>query len=109
MSATFKNARYIGTSTLATAYTCPASTVAIVLGLQVANVDTANHNSQVLWKDYSNSNAITRLMYNVAIPAGASIGCLEGKLVLEANDYIQVYSDVDSKLEYSISVLEISV
>jgi hypothetical protein len=57
MSAAFKNARLVATTTLTTMYTCPASTEAIVIGLQVSNVDTANRNARVQWLDASNGNA----------------------------------------------------
>lgn len=109
MSAAFKNARLVATTTLTTMYTCPASTAAIVIGLQVANVDTANHNARVQWLDASNGNAVTRLLYDVSIPAWAAVGCIEGKLVLNAGDSIQAYSDVNNKLEYTLSVVEVSV
>lgn len=104
-----KNARALGTTTLTTCYTVPGSTAAIAIGFQVANVDTVNHNVIVQWLDSSNSNAVTRLMYNVSVPAGASLSCIEGKLILEASDYVQVYCDTDNKCEFSLSVVEMAV
>jgi hypothetical protein len=104
-----KNARAIGSTTFTTCYTVPSSTVSIIIGFQVANVDTVNHNIRVQWLDSSNSNAATRLLYDVSVPAGASLSCIEGKLILEAADCIQVYCDTNNKCEFTLSVVEMAV
>jgi hypothetical protein len=90
-------------------YTCPALTKAIVLHLQVANVDGTNSaDVSVHWTDDDNSDAITRLCRTVAVPADTSLSVLTGKLVLEAGDTIVGVASADGDLELSGSVLEIS-
>ena len=60
MAEAFKNFKLaLGTSS-ATAYTCPASTTAIVLLCQVANVDGTNEaDATVTWTDASDGDAST--------------------------------------------------
>lgn len=109
MAETFKNFKGALTTTTATIYTCPASTVAIVLMAQVANIDGINEaDASVSWIDSSDSNAETYLIKGVPIPAGSALGVMSGKLVLEAGDSIKALASADSDLVISGSVLEMS-
>ena len=80
MAETFKNFKLaLGTSS-ATAYTCPAATTAIVLLLQVSNIDGVNEaDATISWIDSSDSSAETYLLKGAPIPAGSSLGALSGK------------------------------
>lgn len=104
----FKNARALIQTTTTTAYTCPAATVAIVVGCQVANVSAASEEVSVWWTDDSNGDAITRLVEDVVIPAKASLAPIAGKLVLEAGDAIYATGQTNNDAEITVSVLEIS-
>lgn len=109
MAVAFKNARLLVTTSYSTAYTAPALTTAIIIGLQVANVDgtnTADISAQ--WLDSSNANAATRIANTVSVPADAAIGLLTGRLVLEAGDALQALASANSDLELSVSIMEIS-
>ncbi len=109
MANTFKNFRALMTTTGALAYTCPAATTAIVIHLQVANVDGTNAaDATIYWTDDSNADAVTRLCYTVPVVADTSIGVMEGKLVLEAGDTIVGIASANGDLELSGSVMEIS-
>lgn len=102
----FKNARAALTGTTATVYTCPSSTTAIVLLAQAANVDnSAAFSATATWSDGTNT---THLAKAVSIPANAAVNLLAGKLVLEAGDSISAFSTASSKIELTLSVLEIS-
>ena len=109
MAETFKNFKLaLGTSS-ATAYTCPAATTAIVLLLQVSNIDGTNEaDASVSWTDASDSDASTALVSAVPIPAGSSLGVLSGKLVLEAGDAIAGLASAASDLVLTGSVVEMS-
>ena len=109
MAEAFKNFKLaLGTSS-ATAYTCPASTTAIVLLCQVANVDGTNEaDATVTWTDSSDSDTSTALVSAVPVPAGSSLGVLSGKLVLEAGDTIAGLASSASDLVLSGSVVEMS-
>lgn len=108
MANTFKNARAVIQTTTTTAYTCPAATRAIVIGCQVANVSATTEKVSVWWTDDSNSDAITRLVKDLALAVGTAVGVIDGKLVLEAGDTISASGETNNDAEISVSVLEIS-
>lgn len=114
MPNTFKSAELICTTALTTVYTCPTTNVngnvsaSVCLMIQAANVTNRADVLTVLWTDYSNSNAVTRLCYQVPVPAQQSIGCLTGKLVLEPNDTLKAQCGTFQAIELSVSVLETS-
>lgn len=109
MAEAFKNFKLaLGTSS-ATAYTCPATTTAIVLLLQVSNVDGENEaDASISWTDSSDSGASTALVSAAPIPAGSALGGLSGKLVLEAGDAIKGLASAAGDLVLSGSVVEMS-
>ena len=108
MPNTFKNARLIIQSTASDVYTCPSATTAIVIGCQIANVSAASEEVRVWWTDASNANAVTDLVWDVIIPAKASLAPIGGKLVLEAGDKIRAQGQTNNDAEMTVSVLEIS-
>ena len=106
----FKNAKLALTTTAATIYTCPASTVAIVLMCQAANIDGTNAaDVTVSWTDASDSNAETKLASTISVPADAALSCLDGKLVLEAGDALKGLASADGDLVITVSVMEMAV
>ena len=109
MANAFKNARKaLVTSAGAAVYTCPASTTAIVLLAQVANVDGTNTaQATVTWWDDS-AEVSTSLCFTTDIPPDTAMSVIAGKLVLEAGDAIFGVASADSDLVMSVSVLEIS-
>lgn len=109
MAEVFKNARQAVGTSLAAVYTCPAATVAIVIGLQVANVDGTNAaDVSVCWTDDSAADAVTYLCKTIMVPPDASFCPIDGRLVLEAGDQLQAVASAAGDLELSLSVLEIS-
>ena len=108
MAENFTNAKAVLLTTNTTIYTCPAGTKAIVIGCQVANVSAASKNLSLWWTDSSDTNAVTRLGELIAIPTQSVYEPISGKLVLEAGDTIVGTSSVDSDLEATLSVLELS-
>lgn len=109
MANVFKNFKVAMTTGGATAYTCPAATKAIILHLQVANIDGTNSaDASVHWTDYSDSAAAVYFGKTIAVPADTSISMITGKPVLEASDTIVGTASADGDLYLSGSVLEIS-
>ena len=109
MAEAFKNFKLALGTDSATAYTCPAATTAIVLLLQVSNIDGTNEaDASVSWTDSSDSNASTALVDTVPVPAGSALGVLSGKLVLEAGDTIAGLASAASDLVLTGSVVEMS-
>jgi hypothetical protein len=109
MANAFKNFGAAITTAGVVLYECPTGTTAIVLHLQVANVDGTNSASaSVHWTDDSDSDSVTYLGKTVDVPAKSALSVLTGKLVLEAGDTIVGTASADGDLEVSGSVLEMS-
>jgi hypothetical protein len=108
MANTFKNAKKVLTASLSDVYEVPAATTAIVIGLHIANNGTANHTLDLVWTDDSDADTATVLAEAIVVPENAAFSPIIGKLVLEAGDKIRGLADTTSKLEVTVSVLEIS-
>lgn len=102
----FKNELYAVQSTIGDVYTCPASTIAIVIGCQAAN---RNNTGTVALDLVVNSGATNEFLLNdVAIPQNASLACIAGKLVLEAGDKLRAQCGTNNDVSLVVSLLEIS-
>lgn len=109
MAETFKNAKAVLGDSATSIYTCPANTTAIIIGAQVANNDNTSTNElKIWWTDSSDTDAITYLGFDIAIPAKSAYEPLNGKLILEAGDALAGSSSTNQALEASISILELS-
>ncbi len=108
MTSVFHNSRLVVSTAIATVYTCPSATTAIVFLLQAANVNTQAETATVTWTDASAGNAVTRLGNGVPIPTNEAQGLLTGKLVLEAGDTVRALCSTANMIEVSMSVLEMS-
>lgn len=107
MPNTFKSVGRALTNTAATVYTCPSATTAVIILCQAANETSTVEPVTVQWRD--SSAATTYILANaVQVPVNASLSCVSGKLVLEAGDYIEAFSDASNQIELTLSVLEIS-
>jgi len=100
MANTFKNytGSSIGTSAT-TVYTTPASTTAVTIGLNVANVTTSQIKIDV-------QCAGAYVVKAAPIPAGSALSVLDGKIILETTDTVVVTSDTASSADVILSVLE---
>ena len=109
MANVFKNARGVVATSYNTIYTCPANTVAIIIGAQAANVDpSATTEVSMQWLDASASNAATRLAHQTSIPTASSLGLVSGQFVLEAGDSVQVSGSAAGKAEVTLGILEMT-
>ena len=100
MPNTFKN--YTSTSVgtgATTVYTVPSATVAVTVGLNIANV-TANQ----ITVDVQAAGAY--LIKDTPIPAGAGLSVLDGKIILETGDTLIVTTNTSSSADVILSVLE---
>jgi hypothetical protein len=105
MANTFKVYRAALGASASVVYTVPASTTAIVLMAQAANVDTVAVPVTSTWNDGTNDTHLVKLL---DIPAKAAVNLLSGKLVLEAGDTLSANSSGSNKVELTVSVLEIT-
>lgn len=110
MANSFKNSitGSVGTTPF-TVYSTPISTVATVIGVNVSNIIEDNINVDVKIND--NSTTENRFLVKGAlITPGASLVLVGGeqKVVLEAEDKIEVTSSSSDSADVIVSVLEIS-
>lgn len=98
----------LGTTADTSIYQCPASTTAVVLLCQIANVDGAN--AVDIYVDYYDSSTTTAkaLAHTISVPADTSLNPIGGKLVLEAGDQIRAWAGAASDAEIVVSVVEIT-
>lgn len=100
MPNTFKNyaSTSVGTSP-ATVYTVPASTTAVTIGLNVANVSASQITIDV-------QCAGAYVVKDAPIPAGSALSVLDGKIILEAADTVVVTASAATSADVLLSVLE---
>ena len=107
MAETFKAVNVaLGNSADAVVYTCPASTTAIVIHCQVANVDGTN--AADLNIDHNDGSTTAAVVSTLSVPADSAVNPIGGKLVLEAADTLRAWAGAASDLELTLSVLEIT-
>ena len=110
MANTFKNGATAGVGTsVATVYTCPASTTAVVIGVTLCNLKTTGIQGTLQVTDTS-AGATVHVLKSAPIPSGSSIVAVGGeqKIVLEAGDLLKVQASEASAIDVTLSVLEIS-
>ena len=95
-----------------TLYTCPGSTSTVVLGLLLCNVDTSQRTVDVkIESDTSDTetNQTVFLVKDAPVPAGGTLELLAGnKVVLQATDVLKIDADVASKIDATLSIMEIT-
>jgi hypothetical protein len=100
MANTFKNytGASIGTSP-STVYTVPAATVAVVIGLNLANRTASSVTVDV-------QLGSTYIVKAAPVPSGSALSVLDGKIIAETTETIVVTSDTASSIDAIVSVLE---
>jgi len=108
MAETFKMVSYDVTGSYATAYTAPGSTTSIVIGLQCANVHATDANWVSVKVVQSGGGSESIIANQISVPVNDTLAPIQGKLVLETGDYIQIQAENASAIEATISILEIT-
>ncbi len=108
MANTFVRKQLLLTASLATIYTVPALTTAIVIGMRLANIDSLNQVTTEVKRGVSGST-----FYHVApltpIPIGSALKGIEGeKLVLEAGDIVEAKAGAINDVDMTMSIMEIT-
>ena len=93
-------------------YTVQANTRIVILGLTLANVHTSQVTASVtLVSDTTQAsqtaNTTAHLIKDAAIPVGATLSVLDGKLVANATDTINIDCSVADKVSVIMSYMEI--
>jgi len=110
MANTFKLKTKAGVTTLATVYTVPSSTTAVILGLVVGNTTSSAITSTVTIISDTNdveTNADVELLTTGTIPANSSLEVMTGnKIVLQTTDVLKVYGS--GAVDVVLSIMEIT-
>lgn len=75
----------------------------IMIGCMVSNIKTTSVEATV---SIRNAATVTRLVKSLSIPAGDSIEVVQGKVVMEAGDEIEVSANSATALDCVVSVLK---
>ena len=95
-------------------YDCPDGRTAVIIGLSLANVHTAQVTASVQLvsttnQDGSTTNTTAHLVKDIPIPVGSTVEIMSGnKIILNADDRIQVDCSVADKVSVILSYMEIS-
>lgn len=111
MANTFKNASLanVNHAAMATLYTCPSGTTAIILGLAITNKTDAAVTATVDFVDTSDSSAVRKLLNEVSIPANTTLEVFAGqKYVLEATDILKIQAGTASSLDAVLGLMQIT-
>ena len=110
MANTFKLKTKAGVTTLATVYTVPTNTTAVVLGCIIGNTTANSVNATVtVSSDTSDTetNADVELVTTTPIPGNSSLELLSGnKIVLQTTDLFKVYGS--GAVDVCLSIMEIT-
>ena len=97
------------TTSLATKYTVPSSTTAVVLSISFANTSNSSKTVDIQIISDTDSNANAYLGKSLPVPAGGTLEIMQGnKLVLETTDAIKARASAGSSVDILISVMEIT-
>ena len=110
MANTFKLKTKAGVTTLATVYTVPSNTTAVVLGCIIGNTTANSVNATVtVSSDTSDTetNADVELVTTTPIPGNSSFELLSGnKIVLQTTDLFKVFGS--GAVDVCLSIMEIT-
>jgi len=93
-------------------YTVVANTRIVILGLTLSNVHTSQVTASVtlvstVTQSSQTQNTTAHLIKSAAIPVGASLSVLDGKIVANATDTINIDCSVADKVSVIMSYMEI--
>ena len=110
MANTFKLKTKAGVTTLATVYTVPSNTTAVVLGCIIGNTTANSVNATVtVSSDTSDTetNADVELVTTTPIPGNSSLELISGnKIVLQTTDLFKVFGS--GAVDVCLSIMEIT-
>lgn len=94
------------TTSLQTAYTCPANKSVHLTICQVANVHASNDvDITVQWTDASNANVATHFVKNGTLAVGDAINVVAGGMNLAAGDTVRASASANLSAELTLSYI----
>ena len=99
----FQTETLVVTTADQTAYTAPTGYTAIVLYAHVTNISSS---AASFTMSHVRSSTTTEIVKDATVPPSDAFIPLDGKLVLETSDSIQISASANSSLKLILSVLE---
>jgi len=99
----FKTVTYVAPTSPVGIYTAPVGYSSVVLLAQVANVDSVTHSVTFAHK---RSVTTTEIVKDYSVSGNDTSSLLDGRLVLESGDSLQLSGSNDSNLKLTLSILE---
>jgi hypothetical protein len=99
MANVFTNKKGQGTESGTTVYTAPSETIAILIGLNLANTTSSQVTASVTLDG-------SFIIKDAPIPSGSALSALDGKIIVEEGEVIEVFASVDNSVDAILSLLE---
>lgn len=96
---------YAITNSNAAALTAGGSETITIIGCTIANVHATDACWVTVTVNRTGGGVDTKLCYQISIPVNDSLDILQGKVVLNSSDAIEMQAQATSKLEASLSYL----
>ena len=108
MANTFKSAATGSTTDLATFYTCPAATTAVVHAIYLSNVDGTNDASvSISVSGSANFDHRSYILKTVDVPADSTV-VVEKPINLGAGDLLESQASANGDIDVFASILEMT-
>lgn len=99
----FKTVTYVAPTSPVGIYTAPVGYSSVVLLAQVANVDSVTHSVTF---SHKRTTTTTEIVKDYSVSGNDTSSLLDGRLVLESGDALQLSGSNDSNLKLTLSILE---
>jgi len=99
----FKTVTHVAPISPVGIYTAPVGYSGVVLLAQVANVDSVTHSVSF---SHKRSTTTTEIVKDFSIQGNDAASLVDGRLILESGDSLQLSGSNDSNLKLTLSILE---
>ena len=109
MATTYQRVHAELTTSLATVYTCPAATSAIILSARASNIDGT---VSATFEAKAGASGSTKYIQAVGtpLPVGSSLNMQDGgeKWILEANEILEAKASANGDVDMMLSIAELT-
>ncbi len=99
----FKTVTYVAPTSPVGIYTAPVGYSGVVLLAQVANIDSVSHSVSL---SHQRTVTTTEIVKDFPIEGKDTLSLINGRLILESGDSLQLSGSNDSNLKLTVSILE---
>lgn len=99
----FKTVTYVAPTSPVGIYTAPVGYSGVVLLAQVANIDSVTHSVSF---SHRRASTTTEIVKDFSIQGKDTVSLVNGRLILESGDSLQLSGSNNSNLKLTVSILE---